>query len=320
MIFYHDEFSTFVDNHSDLALENVKKFFGHQSPHREPPDVKIEVPRWTSVDFPKKLAKEVGALGWSVPTADLLRRVAVDHHYPEVAAYHESVADSLGEPGPEPVIVDMEPQYHAAFLAMSELHEAVQRRPGVLSSQAEAWLQIMLREATRQVEHGTYNSFLYVGLPVDPVMPNILPHDTVSTLAVSVGAEMTAVARDIEVSDPERAAQLKGIVDRWYPEEHAEIEVSTAKEHFWLTAFGTVDIDDYNPEFLKPISGSVHLDHYGPGSEYSATDTAHSYRIYGVYQDLEPGEPIQSCLLVSDTHALVAEVYWNDDLDLDVAG
>lgn len=314
MYFNHPEFSDFVAGYEGPGLEHAKRHFACGAPQVEEGPTLAALPKWTSARFPKVLAEQVGSFGWSVPTADLLRRAAKDHNNPEVGSHYEWLADCLGEAGPEPVLADMQPYYRARQLALLELDEAVSQNPDALSGQASGWLRIMVRDAASDVDRGSHHGRLYVGLPADHPAPASDGGDPIQSLAVDVGAEMTAVADEVEASEPNRAAQLRAIVDRWYPDEEAQVDVRTPNEHFCLTALQRADLNEFSAEFLTPIEGSIHIDHYGSNSAYSQDETAYRYRIYGVLEDLEPGEPIQCCLLVCDHHALLAEVYWDEEV------
>lgn len=116
-------------------------------------------------------------------------------------------------------------------------------------------------------------------------------------------------------SDPKEAARLRDIVDRYFPHEHLEIEVTLFDGRSgWMRDFNRTRYELEPDEHLEPATGSAHVVHYGAVRGFRTTPTRTPYTVHLRFDPEEPDTPI-GCVLVSESATVAGVIYFDDEAE-----
>jgi len=273
------------------------------------------MPRTYEILFPRDLAREYGKAGLSIPVSSILRWFALREHE-ERASYFLGVAEALDEP--DCVAPNIKPQWRDQTdrtRTLAELASWIANGDVELSHHGRSHVGGMIADAIREVLDDCYSRNVEIMMPTDALPGWIGQESQLYGIGMAVGHVLTHLAEDIKEADPNLARKLKRAVEKYYPDDTIEVEVTFPDETIYLVDFNSQrsrSIPWHAVQRIRPFPGSVDLRHYKDGSEYSSDDNAHPFRLVQCWlgdddDDEESWE--EGCLLFSDdliVHASIA--------------
>lgn len=163
-------------------------------------------------------------------------------------------------------------------------------------------------------EHGYFNE-VSIEYPIDYPAPRSRHGDRATCLGTSAGGALSAIARELDASDPTEAARLRRIVESYFPDWGLEIEFLLLDGRSgWLRDFNRTRLERDPEEHLEPAIGSALVVHYGGGSRFSNDPEAYPYTVHPRFDLDEPDSPF-GCFLVSESATLVGEMWFEGEFE-----
>ncbi|WP_172122497.1 hypothetical protein [Devosia sp. 919] len=270
------------------------------------------LPRWTTIFFPRGAVETSGLLGTSLSVADYLSWVVEDGNCAQ-PDYCLALSRALqAAPEPRPIIADPSPEYWTHLEACLEALSLIEEDPDATSVDGAFELSRQTSEALNDVEFGRADAYTGFDYPVDMPPPSSSMSGSVSRgMMTSTGyALRNIVDRANFVSDEEKAQISRALA--YFPDRDLAIDIELANsQRFSICDIGVLE-SLHVPvphHLLMPAEGSVHLDHYGDHSGFSSAPGRFEFNLHRPAPHLdEDDEYTDVCFLVSERVTYTAAI------------
>ncbi|MHA6731254.1 hypothetical protein [Devosia sp. A369] len=265
-----------------------------------------EMPRWESITFPKRAAKEAGLFGVFIRSSDLLRWSAEGGG--RNASYYVALADALdAAPTARPVVEDPSRRHLQLLEACLELMDICEDDKHYIPVNGQLELIRVTADALRKVEQGHEEIYLGVDYPSDMLPQPNEPGITSSALVGLAGSALNCAMERAQYISASEKVQIEMALS-YYPDAEVEVEVNVPGGGGY-TFCDLQLLDGPVPHHIMlPADGAVHLDHYGDRSRFSPAVGEFEFTVHRRAADIDVEEEYPGlCFLVSDRLTYTAD-------------